>query len=409
MLEDYPLNRAGMNRLLKAAKISYRLPRTSISVTEIAESAAAAPTDPHQAQQLMVQIIASVSATSLRNNKARLAAISGTDAQTTLQEIAALANDDVLAAYAKFRTGTRNTFSHIGPAIFTRYLAAITPEAFVLDTQVATTLHRAGIAIDPTGPWSVQSYRAYIDTLYWWAGEYHDPADLELALLNCPRADTPTTFTGDTGRILAHLLGEDLPAPTTWGLTTLDKKFGPLHPGTVSAITGEQGSGVSSLMRTIALGNARRGVTVDLITSLDPGEAWALLLAGATGVPVTELTNRDNTGRAHAIVDKAPQLAGTVRILAAPDPESPADVLLDDRPTATVPAARRGVAQVYAWADANPPEGDLDAFVRLERPDLNEPDHPRAGEIDAYDVLNNTGVVLGNALHLGRLVDLGKR
>ncbi|MHA2789336.1 8-oxoguanine DNA glycosylase OGG fold protein [Corynebacterium sp. S7] len=409
MVEEYPVNKAGMNRLLKAAKIEYRLPAATLSAAVIAESAQAAPEDPEQAQTLMVQVIASVSATSLRNNKARLAAISGAQAQQTLQDIAVAANEDVVTAYAKFRTGTRNTFSHIGPAIFTRFLAAITPEAFVLDSQVAATLHRADVNIDPTGPWSAQAYRTYIDVLYHWAGEFHDPADLELALLNCPPASTPVTFTGDTGRILAHLLGRDLPASTTWGLSTLDKKFGPLAPGTVSAITGEKGSGVSSLMRTIAIGNARRGVSVDLITTLDPGEAWALLLAGTTGVPVAELTNRDNAGRAHTIVDKAPQLAGTVRILAQPDPESNADVLLDDRPTATLPTARRGVAQVVAFSQANPPEEDVDAFIRLERPDLTDPDHSRAGEIDAYDVVNNTGVVLGNALHLGRLVDLGKR
>lgn len=407
--ESYPVNRAGMNRLLKSAKISYRLPQTTLSADEIAESAAVADHDPQAAQKLMVQIIASVSGSSLRNNKARLAAIAGQDAAKTLQDIAATAQDDALKAYGKFRTGSRNTFSHIGPAIFTRFLAALTPEAFILDSQVATTLRRAGIDIDATGPWSQQAYSQYIETLYTWAGEDYDPADLELALLNCPPASEPVEFTGDTGRMIAHLVGAEVTAPFTWGLKTLDKKFGPLAPGTVSLITGKAGSGVEELLYTTALGNARRGLNVELVTERDPGVAWALLLAGATGIPVGELTNRANAGRLHSIVDKAPLLPGTVHIVAKPDPESRADVLIDERAAKVAPAPRRGLAQVVSFRDANPPEADIDAFVRVERPDLEDPDHPRAGEVDAYDTLNNTGVVLGNALHLGILVDLGKR
>ncbi|WIM66955.1 hypothetical protein QP027_07380 [Corynebacterium breve] len=410
-----PINRAGMNRLLKSAKIPVNFKATSVAYDDLSRLAAHAHEDAAAATELMMGVIAAYSGSSMRNNKARLNALKPKEAREQLRVIAERAHDDVQAAYSMFRTGSRNTFSHIGPAIFTRFLTQVTAGAFILDSRVATLLNRAGVAIDPAGPWSAAAYGRYIDTLYSWAGEHHDPADIELALLYAPLESEETVFTGDTSRILAHLLGVARPAPTTWGLATLDKKFGPLQPGTVCLVYGETNSGVSSFLRTVALGNARRGVTVDYITDLDTGTAWALLIAGVTGIPPADLTNRDNATRFGTMVDKAPLIPGKVRILNAPDPESRADVLIDDRRgrqgsrrQASVPAPRHGVAQLARWEQANPPER-VDAFLRVERPDLEQPDHQRAGEIDVYDVVNNRSVILGNALHFGRVVDLGKR
>ncbi|STC68292.1 hypothetical protein [Corynebacterium pilosum] len=415
--ESYPINRAGMNKMLTSVGLDITLEHTTITEAEMVEAAGHAATDPAAATLLMVQVIAANSGSSLRGAKQRLRSIATPEAQEKLREIAATANEDVAAAYTLFRTGSRNNFSHIGPAMFTRYLAAVTPEAFVLDSQVATNLNRAGVDIDPVGPWNTASYSHYIEVLYTWAGQHHDPADLELALLNCPTSATEMEFSGDTGRMLAHLLGVERPAPTTWGMHRMDKKFGRLRTGTVTVVYGKKGSGVTSLLRTIALGNSARGLNVDFITEMDSGDAWSLMLAGATGMSVEELTDRDNASRNRMVVDKAPQLPGTIRILAAPDPETRAEVIIDDRTFPTdrrrkappVPEPRHGIAYLMSYPLLDLAEdADIDAFLRLERPDLHQGDHKRAGEIDCYDTVNNRGIVLANALHCGRVTDKGR-
>ncbi|WP_257161335.1 8-oxoguanine DNA glycosylase OGG fold protein [Corynebacterium cystitidis] len=415
--DAYPINRAGMNKMLQAVGLDFTLEHTSISLDEMVVAADNATTDPAAATLLMVQVIAANSGTSLRGAKQRLRSIASVDAQEKLREIATTAHEDVSAAYTLFRTGSRNNFPHIGPAMFTRFLAAVTPEAFVLDSQVATNLTRAGVNIDPTGPWNTAAYSHYIEVLYTWAGEHHDPADIELALLNCPTSATEMEFTGDTGRMVAHLLGVERPAPTTWGMHRMDKKFGRLRTGTVTVVYGEKGSGVTSLLRTIALGNSARGLNVDFITEMDSGNAWSLMLAGATGMSVEELTDRNNTSCNRVVVEKAPQLPGMIRILATPDPETRAEVIIDDRTYPTdrrrkappVPEPRHGIAYLMSYPLPDLAEqADIDAFLRLERPDLHRADHKRAGEIDCYDTVNNRGIVLSNALHCGRVADKGR-
>lgn len=413
----HSVNRAGMNKMLEATGHTMRVESTHVSEEEIVAAAAGAHEDPEQAARLMAQVIAIYSGTSLRGAKQRLRSIAPPEAREELRRIAATAHEDVFAAYKMFRPGSSNAFSHIGPAIFTRFLAAVTPEAFVLDGQVAANLARAGVEIDPTGPWSAAAYQLYIDVLYTWAGEHHDPADIEVALLNCPVSATEMEFSGDTGRMLAQLLGVEREAPTTWGMKRMDKKFGRLSMGSVTLVYGERGSGVTSLLRTVALGNSARGLNVDFITEMDPGAAWSLMLAGATGMTVEELTDRDNASRNMVVVDKAPQLPGSIRILAAPGPESRADVIIDDRTfpqdrrrkAPPVPPARFDAAILMSYPLPDPPsDADVDSFLRLERPDLHHGDHKRAGEIDCYDLLNNRGIVLANALHCGRVADKGR-
>lgn len=92
-----------------------------------------------------------------------------------LTNAAELSRTDPEKAYALLYPGDRTLIPFLGPAFFTKFLyfagaGAPTHPSLILDSRVATALHRAGwTSLGTRGGWPAQTYRRYTELLGRWA------------------------------------------------------------------------------------------------------------------------------------------------------------------------------------------------------------------------------------------------
>ncbi|MBC2590391.1 hypothetical protein NPA35_00670 [Rhodococcus aetherivorans] len=95
-----------------------------------------------------------------------------------LTTAAGLSRTDPEKTYALLYPGNRTLIPFLGPAFFTKFLyfagaGAPTQPSLILDSRVATALHRAGwTSLGTRGGWPAQTYRRYTALLARWADEY---------------------------------------------------------------------------------------------------------------------------------------------------------------------------------------------------------------------------------------------
>lgn len=95
-----------------------------------------------------------------------------------LTSAAELSRTDPEKTYALLYPGNRTLIPFLGPAFFTKFLyfagaGAPTHPSLILDSRVATALHRAGwTSLGTRGGWPAQTYRRYTALLARWADEY---------------------------------------------------------------------------------------------------------------------------------------------------------------------------------------------------------------------------------------------
>ncbi|MGK4909694.1 DnaB-like helicase C-terminal domain-containing protein [Streptomyces albus] len=248
----------------------------------------------------------------------------------------------------------------------------------------------------------------------------------------------------------------------TYGFPDLDMLTSGMHPGNVTVMAAQSGIGKSTLALNTAVAAARAGATV-MFSSLEMSETELMqkIVAAEGKIPLHHLTHQGGlTSEGWETVNRlGTELFRTLPLrVYRPEGASLADIASAARACARTPggigllivdylqlvevaqprhmnreqavaAVSRGLknlavqldCHVIALSQLNDDgrvresraiKNDASVMVRIERPDADEPESPRAGEVDLVIEKNRFGptacVTVASQLHYSRFVDMAR-